>query len=254
MSKREILNKYRVVVLKTPYELIGDKEAQDFFMNMCQLKIRGYGKEYPAGILPFDTSDFVANHVVLCEKQADDSLEPVMGFKSVSLATCDLFRITLPISNMVKSLDDTRSHSEYFDRLILETRDQGRGERLAYNGSFTVSPVQRADSFFHENLWNLGFYLVASHYLQEGIDQVVAICSTRFKVDKKKLDHGWAYIDYQGKTLGTFRCSALHDASFVPMQLNNVGEACVRDTELFPGLWENRIVLDKAAIGTKKVA
>ena len=253
MNNLDILNRYQVVVLKTPYNLFEDKESQDFFMKMCQLKIKGYLKEYQAGMLPFDSSDFVANHIVLCSK-TNEGLAPIMGFKSVSLSTCDFYRINFPMLGMLKSPDDTSKYTAYFENLIQSARLNGTADTLAYNGSFTVHPTLRGDEFFHKRLWDFGFYLFASHYMEEKINKVVAVCSTKFKVDKKKLEHGWSYVSIEGNNIDAFRCTSLHETSFVPMELNNVKLVCQSDKSLFPGLWENRLVLSLETINTRKVA
>jgi hypothetical protein len=234
---------YQVVVLKAPYGLMSNWSARNTFGEICQLKITGYAKEYPAGILPFDGSDFIASHVALCEK-TNTGLVPVMAFKAVTLADCDHHRVNFPILGMVKSPDNTSRHVAYFEEMLRSYRESGRSHKLAYNGSFTVHPDARADQNFTRYMWDLVFFMISAHYITEEIDQVVAVCSTQFKVDVKKTTRGWRYCEPGGNRLEAYRCFSLFDTNFIPMELKDIVANCQVHFDRFRSLWEARQVYE----------
>ncbi len=241
MDVRFLDKKYQVVVLSSPYSLLSDPLVRSRFLDICNLKIEGYSKEYPEGVLPFDTTDFIANHVVLCEK-SPEGLRPLMGFKSVDLATCDFHRVALPIFGMLKGGDVSPQHATYFEEMAASYRQKGRSAGLAYNGSFTVHPSARADKTFMSMMWDLGFFLTAGHYLTEGTDKVVAVCATKFKVDSKKLERGWTYCEAGGTQLNAYHAYGLFEAELIPMELTDIQTRCRSYFDPFALLWENRII------------
>lgn len=250
--KKNMLDKYQVVVLKSPYDFVGERSAEEVFMDICRLKITGYSKEYPEGVLPLDSSDFIATHVALCEKTWH-GLQPIMGFKAVSLSKCDYHRVNFPIFGMMKSAEDTSRHTEYFEKLVARYRAKGMAEKLAYNGSFTVHPDKRSDKEFMEDMWDLVFCLISAHYITEEIEHVVAVCATKFRVDQKKTTRGWDYITHQDQQLGKYHATSLYEAELIPMEMMDIKKRCTVEMRRFPELWENRMVLAKDMV-RKKIA
>lgn len=244
----DFTNRFQVVVLKSPYDFMRDKQVRSLFSDICDLKITGYSKEYPDGVLPLDASDFVANHIVLLEKTSMGML-PIMGFKSISLGACDRHRVNFPILGMLKSAQDTSAHHSYFERMLADYRARGAADTLAYNGSFTVHPEKRSDEKFMAHMWDLVFFMISSHYITEKTERVVAVCATKFKVDHKKTTRGWAYCEETGKRLERYSASSLYEADLIPMEMTNIRENCQVHADRFKDLWENRVVhaLDQAA-------
>jgi hypothetical protein len=247
-----IKNQYQIIVLKSPYHLMGIESVEKTFINICKFKIDGYLREYPSGVLPLDTSDFIANHIILCEK-GTDSFEPIMGFKSITLQTCDNHRIPFPMIGMLKSIDDTSAHLSYFETLLNKYRLENKAHSIAYNGSFTVHARKRSDPNFHKILWDMVSFLLASYYISEKIENVVAVAATKYKVDHRKTERGWDYIEHNSKRLGSYRANSLFDAELIPMQIQGLDIKCQKDKERYKFLWDQRIVYENQ-IPAKKVA
>jgi hypothetical protein len=241
---KEIERKYQFVLLRSPYELMGLNMVSELFPKIIKFKTDGYRQEYGQFVLPFDSSDFVASHLLLCEKKKGGSLEPVLGFKSVTLEKCDQHRIHFPMLNMLDGEDLNIIYRLTIKSLIDKYRLSGAGDKIAYNGSFTISPKLREDRELMKHLWDVTFSLLTNYYINYDIDHVVAICATKFKVDKKKELRGWNYIEGEHGILKPYVCKSFFDAPAVPMELTNIkikGKECA---EKFKSMWEDRLILD----------
>jgi hypothetical protein len=240
----EIERKYQFVLLRSPYELMSFNLVSELFPKIVKFKTEGYRQEYGQFVLPFDSSDFVASHLLLCEKKSDGSLEPVLGFKSVTLEKCDQHRINFPMLSMLDGEDPNNIYRVTIKSLIDKYRSCGAGHKIAYNGSFTISPKLRENKELMKHLWDVTFSLLTNYYIEYDIDHVVAVCATKFKVDKKKELLGWNYIEGEHGVLRPYVCKSFFDAPAVPMELTNMkikGKVCA---EKFKSMWEDRLTLD----------
>ena len=240
----EIERKYQFVLLRSPYDLMGFNLVSELFPKIVKFKTEGYRQEYGQFVLPFDSSDFVASHLLLCEKKSDGSLEPVLGFKSVTLEKCDQHRILFPMLSMLDGEDPNNIYRLTIKSLIEKYRSCGAGHKIAYNGSFTISPKLRENKEIMKLLWDVTFSLLTNYYIEYDIDHVVAVCATKFKVDKKKELLGWNYIEGEHGVLKPYVCKSFFDAPAVPMELTNMKIKGKVSAEKFKSMWEDRLTLD----------
>jgi hypothetical protein len=237
--------KYQVVIVKSLYDVIHEQRIRNFFMDVCALKVKGYSKGYPPGVLPLDACDFVGTHVVLCEFQAEGGYKPIMGFKSVTLERCDLHCLGFPFLGGCKSPDDTRQFEAYSTGIVEEYRRSKKSHLLAYNGSFTIDPDKKVDKEFMDLMWDLTFFLISSYYITEATERVVALCATKFKIQERKISRGWTPIKTVSGELGRLRLSSFYDAEVLPMELTDIERNCRVHMDRFLSLWDNRIVYEK---------
>lgn len=248
-----IKNKYKFVLLRSPYELMEHELVQKLYPQVIKLKTTGYRQEYDHHVLPFDSSDFIASHLLMCEKTAN-GLVPVLGLKSVTLKKCDDHRIGFPMLGMMEGLQPTIQHRETILKMMEQYRASGTSEKLAYNGSFTILPQLREDKVLMKHLWDVTFSLITNYYIDYGIPHVIAVCATKFNVHKKKEKLGWNYIQSGEGTLEEYNCKALFGASLVPMELFNVKEKSKESSEKFKDMWDDRLILDAETLFPAKKA
>ncbi len=249
----EIKNKYRFVLIREPYELMEYEIMRSIFPQLIYLKTTGYRQEYEKNVLPFDSSDFVASHLLLCD-MTGPSPRPVLGFKSVTLKSCDDHRISFPMFGMLERADSDLVAKSRVQDILNSYRDQDRAGKIAYNGSFTILPELRQNKALMKHLWELSFCLIGNYYLDYGIDHVLAVCATKFNVHKKKEVYGWNYISQGQSHLEEYQSKALFGANLIPMELFTSSEACKASTLSFRGMWENRLTLDLEHFAEKKQA
>ena len=254
--EESIRKKYQFVLLRCPYELMDYTVVQKLLPQLIKFKTTGYRKEYDQHVLPFDTSDFIASHLLMCENLPSGELVPVLGMKSVTLKKCDDHRITFPMVGMLEGLHSTQEHKNVIQKMIESYRSVQQAEKLAYNGSFTIHPRLREDKVLMKYLWEVSFSLLTNYYIEYQINHVIAVCATQFNVHKKKEQHGWNFIpDTTGGSLSEYQSKCLFGASLIPMELTNVAEKSKETSEKFKDMWKEKITLDlEHLIEIKKVA
>jgi hypothetical protein len=238
--EQQIRKKYRFIVIRSPHELMENEFVRNLFPKVIQLKVEGYRKEYGNYVLPFDSSDFIATHLVLCELQKDGSYIPVLGFKSVTLQMCDDYRIPFPILSMLENDNNKKT--------ILGTMDGYRAtnsqSQLAYNGSFTILPRLRENKVLMKYLWKITSSLLVNYYIEYQIPHVLALCVTKFHIHLKKQELGWNFIQSENGILGPYNCKAFFDTTLVPMEFSNLSIKGIEAAARFKDMWLNRITLD----------
>jgi hypothetical protein len=236
---------YRFVLIRTAHEVIQYGLVHDLFPRIIHLKTTGYRHEYGQYVLPFDSSDFIASHLLLCRVDHVEGLLPVLGFKSVTLKVCDDYRIPFPMLGMLESNHhETHDHKGWILNLMNQYRERGLSGKLAYNGSFTIHPKFREDKNSMKDLWDITFSLLTNYYIEYNIDHVVAICATKFNVHKKKEQLGWNYVSGRNGPLNAYKCKSLIDSSFIPMELDGVRIKSEVPSSKFKDMWEKRLTLD----------
>jgi len=251
-----IRKKYQFVLLRCAYELMEHSPVQKLLPALINFKTTGYRKEYDPHVLPFDTSDFIASHLLMCEKTTTGDFVPVLGMKSVTLKKCDDHRIGFPMLGMLEALGSTALHKNVVLQMMENYRTQGQSEKLAYNGSFTIHPRLREDKVLMKHLWEVSFSLLTNYYTDYQINHVIAVCATQFNVHKKKEQHGWNFIpDSSGGTLSEYQSKCLFGANLIPMELKDVAAKSVETSAKFKDMWNERITLDLEHLtDIKKVA
>jgi hypothetical protein len=240
----QIKSKYKFVIVRSAYELMDHPLGKQIFPGIIALKTKGYRQEYQKGVLPFDSSDFIATHLLLCDVSGQ-TMKPVLGFKSVTLENCDSHRIAFPMLGMLDRQDDIKGDKKVIEAILDEYRKTKKSSKIAYNGSFTILPELRQDKAFMKHLWDLSFSLLANYYSEFNIDHVLAVCATKFHVNKKKENFGWNYIQGPSSVLGEYPCRALFGAGLVPMELKTAHPDCQKSRNLFYEMWLNRLTLEQ---------
>ncbi len=253
--EQEIRKKYTFVVVQNAQEIIPDPLVRELFPKIMDLKTAGYRQEYGNFVLPFDSSDFIATHLLLCEKRPDGDLFPLLGMKSVTLKSCDEYRISFPMLSMLETPETKNEPAkEVIMKILDDHRGRGTPGKIAYNGSFTIRPELRKDEVLKRYLWELTFSMLTNYYISYEIDHVLAVCATRFKVDERKVALGWNYIKNGNGVMEEYKCRALFESPLIPMELVGVKEKSQSASARFKDLWDERLTLDSHTIAVRKKA
>lgn len=252
----EINKNYQFVIIKTPHEIINFKEVSDLFPKVINLKTKGYRQEYGNFVLPFDTSDFIASHLLLCEKTKSGDLVPLLGMKSVTLEKCDSYRIPFPMMGMLETPEGPNlEYKSVISKILEDYRIKKKADKIAYNGSFTILPELRRDRNLKAHLWDLTFSLLTNYYIDSGIDHVLAVCATNFKVHERKEALGWNYINGPQGLLDIYKCKALFETPLIPMEITDIKRKSELPSGKFKDLWESRLVFDLETLNpSEKIA
>lgn len=139
----------RLAVLDNVAAAIHQPLAAELFTGMMRARADGYGSLYGDTYLPFDRSDFIATHYLICTVERGE-LTPQGGYKEVSLARCDTYRVRLPILDYCVD-EGARQHGLAVDSLLDEHRSGGRP--LIYGANIVLRREARSvvgPDFFKE--------------------------------------------------------------------------------------------------------
>lgn len=170
----------QIVQIENPFQLWDDPLVRNLFEKTSTLKFKGYGPKFPHGVLPVDGSDWIADHFLVCRRDRGD-LEPIMGFRRVTLARCrEYFQGFAPMHICHES--GCAQHIQEMEKLV--HRFDGHPERLSYTGSFTIMPDLRADRMLIQELVDL---MVVLHYLFHEEEAkghaIITAAAPRFRLD-----------------------------------------------------------------------
>jgi hypothetical protein len=177
-------NEYQIVVVDSFYDLMGDPEVRHLFGKLAELRIGGYLMGYPYGVLPFSGLDLPAIQLLVCRK-TPEGLEPVSGFKAVTLARCREFQADFPALDVVSGAGNEKHMQAILDLIADSDR---KGESLCYIGSWTIHPELRKDGEAAKFFRDTTTLFIVKLLKEYGFDQLVTFAALKFKVEKY---HQW---------------------------------------------------------------
>lgn len=236
-----IPSSYRLVQMDSPFEQWDNPLIRQLFERTITLKINGYGRKYPSGVIPFDISCWYASHFLVCED--GEGFQPVMGFQRVTLEQYRKhYAPFAPLSSckQVGRIEHIRAMEE------LVARADDRPEKLSYTGGFTVDPKLRANRELVEELCRL---MVVLHYFfhreaGEG-HEIVTAPTLRFKVESLLSPYGFFPLVDPGLEgdEGDLSFASYAGEKVRFMRVKTFNQEMMRFAERYQTLWDNRILL-----------
>lgn len=236
-----IPSSYRLVQMDSPFEQWDDPLIRQLFERTMTLRINGYGRKYPSGVIPFDISSWYASHFLLCEDS--EGFQPVMGFQRVTLE--QYRKHYAPFAPLTSCKQAGRAeHIRAMEELVAQADD--RPEKLSYTGGFTVDPKLRAN---RELVGELCSLMVVLHYFfhreaGEG-HEIVTAPTIRFNIDSLLSPYGFLPLVDPGeegdKSDVSFASYAGEKVRFMGVKTFN--REMIQLAERYQSLWDNRILL-----------
>lgn len=247
----EAFKKFQLVVLDSPIESWSDPAVQKIFNKMVTLKKNGYESCYSQGVLPVDTSDFFATHVLLCEKQTNNDLNPIMGYKTVSLSKCQQYNQNFPGLGLVQSASAT-DHIGVVKDIVQRCSQNQTG--LSYLGSWTVDPEfkKRCPQDVHLKSAFITFY--HQLYQEQGIKEVIIGGTLRFKTEKLFAELGHKPLSKDGKALAHIFVTHLVKEPVLVMHADTFVTPTTSQTEMWQQIWQDRLVFSPSYAKLKLAA
>lgn len=245
----------RVVILECPYDtLIENSAANQLYPHLLTLKIKGYRAVYPYGVLPMDTADFIANHIILAEETPEGFI-PHTAFKSITLSRCKTHFLDFPAFNLLKITDSqpSQAYRRYLEKILEEAT--AKGEEVGYNGSWTVSKdLQKMKDRF--DFRKASITLMARYYTTYNIKHIIAAASAKYKVDHLKVFMGYDYFSEGSERLAPLNLVPYGSEPFYMMHLKEFSQQTFELCEVpeYRKLWEERVTIAPAAAPAEKKA
>lgn len=235
-------NSFQLVILECPYEIWEQPMVQSLFSKMVSLKRKGYGHNYLNDVLPVDTSDYIATHVLLCERDKNGTLKPVMGFKSISLKICAKYNLNFPGLGLVQSAKK-QTHIQVVESILRRCEDENHG--LAYFSSWTI------DTDFKKNYYQKNkdltdacnvFYFALNK--EQNISEVILGGTLRFHTERFFQTLGNRPITLNGVELEPINVIHLAKEPVVVMHGKvESSEVLILSSKKWQKIWNDRIHL-----------
>lgn len=233
----------RLIVMDCVSEIFDDEKVRHFFSDLIATRLRGYGPEYPKGVLPLDVEDYIGTHVVACREQ-DGRYIPVMGYKFTTLGRCQEFRRTFPGIVMPRD-SEAPEHVAAITRIL--ERAQKRGNEIGYCGSWTIAPETRKDRELTRYLRDL---IYTAHYFYQQdyqVPEMICAGSVRLKTDQFEEAFGYRRIREELRVLGEFAQASLWGETVVMLHCQEAS-ALARETAMkHEEVWRSRITYAQEA-------
>jgi len=229
---------FRIVVLDCPYNTWAKKETQELFTAIVGLKLKGYLPVYEHGVMPVDSYDFIATHLLVCvEEQA--RLRPVTGFKSVSVGACERFNLPFP-THAVLGAERAGAHGQAVGNIMERCRSTGK--ELCFDSSWTVDPEFRR----HRELNLLLQELFISNIIQwhRAEQEVLGTGILRVRTNRFFERVGFHPVEMDGAPLPPFEQPSLRGSHAVLIHLQEPSTFAQSVAMKHQPLWENRITIN----------
>lgn len=234
------IERLRLVVMESPYDSWNHPLTEPLFGKMVGLKIKGYGRVYPYGVLAVDTTDLISDHLLICE-ETESGLSPLFGNKSVPLTKCELHN--LPFSGLsVVEESNAPLHVQAMKRIIADSKKNGVD--LRYAGSMTIHPDETGNKEWSLTLRELFTTLYVRFYQSLQKAEVITGATLRFKVQNYTGWLGHQLIEHNGAPLGAVQVAHLAKEEVLWTHLKAFTPEAQMTAQKWDHLWQNRIHIE----------
>ena len=244
----------KIALLENLYDIWGDREAENLFRDVIGLKLRGYGKEYPYGVLPVDGNDLISTHMLVCELE-NGALKPMMGIRWTSLKKCQLHYTTWPGLSLVQQAG-APEHLAAMEKLIASANE--RKVDIFYSGALTIEPVNRGNKQRSLALREILTGMYVGYQREHRFSELLAGGTVRFKIHDWLASLGHKPLALDGRDLGPINVRHLAGETVQVMHMSEFSFEARRIAKKWEQLWNERIVFgpDKVALpeGIRKSA
>ena len=233
----ERLKNMRFVIIESPYDSWNHPLMEQVFARMIGMKLRGYGKEYPYGVMALDTTDFISEHLLICE-ETSEGLIPIVGNKSVPLSKCDFHHVPFP---GLSCLEEAKAHEHAKVMNQIMDRCRKDGVDLRYAGSWTMEAKERGNREWSLALRDLFTAIYTFYYQSLPNCEVITGGTCRFKVDSYVKWLGHEALTLNGKELDPINVFHLAGEKVLWTHLKKFTPEAEAVAGLYQHLWENHV-------------
>jgi hypothetical protein len=243
------LERLRLVVMESPYDCWDNPLVEPLYAKMVGLKLRGYGRVFPYGVLAADTTDLISDHLLLCE-ETPQGLVPLFGNKSVPLNKCEIHHLPFP-GISVPEESGAHEHVEAVKHIIANAKKLGHD--LRYAGSMTIDPKESGNKEWSKILRELFTTIYFNYYQSLKNAEILAGATIRFKVDSYTDWLGHKRLELNGKTLGPVHVAHLANEPVVWTHLTEFSFEARRTAKKWESMWLNRIHIPATSSQSKNL-
>jgi len=240
----------KIVVINSVYDTIKTSpQVLELFPKIVKLKLEGYEAEYPYGVLPLDTSDFICTHYAVCKKTST-GLTPLMAYRSITWEKCVEHFLEIPALKLARY--GTENHIKSISEKLEHLSNQK--SRVSYDSSFTIHPSIRNNKDKRDLLKNIMLSMHVLAHQDYDIPYIFAGGVERFKMEK--MYHFWGYQDlsWKGEKLPPVYPEFVLKEPTSIFFCDSFSKEGVSIAKEFKSYWDNRIEISKMKKTTEQAA
>lgn len=247
-------SKLKIIILESFYDCLLDPQikerAKSFFIDLMELKLRGYLAEYPYGYMPFDTTDFIATHHAVCEER-DGRLVPLMAYRSILGLKAETHLLTFPLLKLMKDIGEPK-YVEAVSEFMEECRKKNRP--LSFDSAWTIDPEIRKDEALTQELRRIMMGIHVLYHKEIDKSAILAGGVVRFKMERLYRYWGYLPLDLNKVELPNVALPFMFNEQVKMFKLTNFSFQAISESEGVRALWEKRTVLATTTQEKKKAA
>ena len=230
--------KFRMVVLDYPINLIDDPFVRDLFCKIIKIKHTGYMTAYHPDVIPVDKSDFVGTHISLCIEE-DLQLNPIFTYKSISYDRCLKHVFEFPGLSLMKS-DGNPSCVHRIEQILNENNKVPHW--VSFDSAWAQDPNVRLNKspetklFLREVAMACGVW----HHQEFEIPHMITCGVKQVKTDLFFLNMGLEPLT----DLANFTQSNLFGAAAVIFYNNTFSKFAIECSKKHITLWNEKLLID----------
>lgn len=226
---------FKIVILDSPYDQLHDPRVRQILNDTMQMKIDGFKTGFPDGVLPIDSADMVATHLLVCAEYGEKLL-PVCGFKVITPDVASKHRIEFPLLSLLKS-SNAFEHYEHVKEKISKLKD-----KVVWGYSYTFLPSIRKDREVVNKVKDI-LTAVNYHFLKEiGCRLSYVSGVVKYKTDLYFKEAGYMPCSSNQEELPTIEQFSLWGEVVQLMEMEEFGEKSLFVGKTYQKLWDERIV------------
>lgn len=239
----------KIVVLESPYDSWNEPLVGDLLRDFIGVKLRGYGREYPYGVLPVDAADLISTHMAVCQIEDDGSFCPLMCIRWTSLKKSRLHYMNFPGLSLLQQAGATE-HVEALEKIIAEA--DARNTDLFYSGALSIDPLKKTSKeqslFFRELLVTI----YVNYHRETNYSELMAGGTVRFKIEKLMTFMGHVSLMKNNTELGPINVKHLAGERVQVMHLKEFSFEAKKMAKKWQHMWEDRLVIKENFISDLK--
>lgn len=247
-STPKFLDNLQVIILEKPYENLDTEFGRQMFSGLMALKIKGYLAIHNDGAMPVDTTDFIANHIIVTRKD-DPANNILMCYKSTSYSDCQKFNIPFPFLQLLKNAAHPECSGEMEKILADCTKNE---EEITYDTGWTICPSVRDDKELQGALKEMITMFAINHHRDYGVNHWVTLGILKVKTDQYFLKMGLEEISSRPIISHPY----LHqtEARAVISKNANYSGYTHSTAKKYDNLWNSRMTIENRSKKVGKVA
>lgn len=229
-----------IVILRCPYLNLNNPETMNLFSKMMRLKYKGYGNRHLLGSLPLDTTDFVADHPLICVRDEQLGLIPISGSKVITYDTCKFFNLDFAMESCFKKGGNTE-HMSTLMQIIGESKTNNK--TIAYHGGYTIDPSIVTLESDREKVRELFMGITALYFKENNVSELLGLGVPKFKTENFFYQWGYERCRNSGSDLSAFPLYFLPGVDGVMMHLKEFSDVILETSMKYKFIWNNKIEL-----------